>query len=245
MIKYHHLDAETDFFCGLLELQYGNAQIKKLQKLASEISWAQGWPTEKKAFWNAEAFLWKQKISRQKRELIKNEILLFLSEKKESKAIRNNAVNIKSREEVKIKSRREADNLDLGCGAYSYLPSVGFDCSEEMLKLNEQCVQKIVGDIEKPLPFASAEFSSVTAIFVLNYIQNYFLLFSEIFRILKPAGKLVAVLSEKGVNDWQGQKEINHFLPKKWKNIFQENGFSVEMKANESLLFFLCKKKEK
>ena len=217
MKQFKSPDAETQFLCGLLELQYGEGNIKKMKKLASQIPWARGWPADKEAFWNGEAFLWKHKISKEKRALITKE-LSFL---------------------------QDGNNLDLGCGAYSYLPSVGFDCSPEMLKFNEQCQRKVIGDIETSLPFASGEFSSVTAVFVLNYVNNYSLLFSEIFRVLKSGGKFVMILAEKGVHDWQGQKEVNIFSAERWGNILKERGFSVKIKIQEGLVFFLCNKKEK
>ncbi|MBI2666621.1 class I SAM-dependent methyltransferase, partial [Candidatus Woesearchaeota archaeon] len=205
-------DLETQFLCGLLELQYGEVNLQKMQKLASQVSWAKGWPRKKEAFWNAEAFLWKKKIDSEKRELIRKEIIFFMKGKNKEKIFEKES---KNKEKI---LEKEKMNLDLGCGAYSYLPSVGFDCSQEMLKLNEQCSRKVVGDVEKILPFADEEFSSVTAVFVLNYVENYSLLLSEIFRVLKSGGngKFVMVLAEKGVNDWQRQKEVNHFPAEKW-----------------------------
>ncbi len=101
---------ETAFFQGLLELQYGRNVEKKLRALAGKIPWARGWPDNKQAFWNAEAFMWQRKIDWEKREMIEKE-LSFL---------------------------KTGKNLDLGCGAYSYVPgSVGLDISSEMLQLNE------------------------------------------------------------------------------------------------------------
>lgn len=206
---------ETTFFEGLLELQYGQPVQSTLEKLATKIPWARGWPNDKKAFWNAEAFMWSRKIEKETRALIQQE-LQFLSTGK---------------------------NLDVGCGAYSYIPSVGLDISPQMLKLNDNCIEKVQGDVEKKLPFKDKIFDSVTAIFVLNYVQNYQQLLQEIKRVLKPKGRLVMILSAVKINDWQRQKEVNRFRIEKWKEMMTKAGFKVEV-YQKGKLWFLSGKKE-
>lgn len=206
------LDPETVFLSGLIELQYGQHDTKKLTKAAQKISWAQGWPDDKKAFWNAEAFMWSRKIKKEKRQLIEGE-LAFLS---------------------------NGTNLDLGCGAYSYLPSVGFDLSEKMLQFNDNCHEKVVGDLEDLLPFPDDKFDSITAVFVFNYVNNYNLLFREIKRLLKSDGIFMMILSSKQINDWQGQKEVSQFSLKQWTEILKKSGFLVKFYEKEGLWFFKC-----
>ena len=209
------MDAETDFLCSLLELQYGQKVEEKLQHLAAHVPWAQGWPARKESFWNAEAFMWQHKIEKEKRQLIQNE-LLFLHNGK---------------------------NLDLGCGSYSYLPSVGFDLSEKMLEFNDSCALKIQGNVEEPLPFIDNEFDSITAVFILNYIQNYSALFQEIKRITKTY--FVMILSSQKINEWQRQKEVYDFTADRWCSLLREAGFGVEFYEKESLWFFVCRKEER
>ena len=151
------IDAETEFFKGLIELQYGLNVEDKLGEISKNVSWARNWPEDKKSFWNAEAFMWNKKIDKEIRELIRGEVE-FLSGGK---------------------------NLDLGCGSYSYLKSVGFDISEKMLNFNDNCLEKVIGDLENDLPFFANNFDSVTAIFVLNYVENYTFLLQEVKRVLK------------------------------------------------------------
>ena len=115
------IDSETDFFNGLIELQYGQEDLIEMKKLAQKVSWAKGWPVDNIAFWNAEAFMWQQKIEKEKRELIRRELVFLES----------------------------GNNLDLGCGSYSYIKSVGFDFSEKMLKFNDNCSEKVVGNLEE------------------------------------------------------------------------------------------------
>ncbi|MBS3116375.1 class I SAM-dependent methyltransferase [Candidatus Woesearchaeota archaeon] len=206
------LDPEAAFLSGLLDLQYGLKVTDKLSRLAPHVSWAKGWPHNLQAFWNAEAFMWSRKIEKQHRDLIAKELGILKTGK----------------------------NLDLGCGAYSYIPSVGFDVSPKMLDFNEQCYAKVIGDLEKKLPFKNQEFASATAIFVLNYILNYQLLLPEIKRVLAPKGIFVAVLYNGEINDWQRQKEVNTFGKKEWKKILEEHGFKVKISEKAKLLFFHC-----
>ncbi len=207
-------DPETELFKCLIELQHGLKVEDKLRRITQEIPWAKGWPDDKKAFWNAEAFMWRRKVEKEKRRLIEKE-LLFL---------------------------RGGENLDLGCGAYSYLPSLGLDLSEKMLQLNGCCRKKLIGDLEEKLPFPGGQFDSVTAVFVLNYVRNYRQLLLEIKRILKSKGIFAMVLSSKKINQWQGQKEVSHFSARQWRKRLEESGFSVVLDEKEGLWFFRCRR---
>ncbi|MEK6938024.1 MAG: class I SAM-dependent methyltransferase [Nanoarchaeota archaeon] len=208
------MDSENQFLSGLIELQYGQKVESKLKKISAQVPWAKGWPKNKVSFWNAEAFMWGHKIQTEKRELITKE-LSFL---------------------------RGGNNLDLGCGSYSYLYSVGLDLSPKMLDFNDNLSKKVVGDIEKKLPFKNQGFDSVTAVFVLNYVKNLSLLLKEVARVLKSKGKFVAVLYSKELNDWQRQKEVHHFPVKEWKEILEKARFKVSVSLNQNIWFFTCQK---
>lgn len=209
------VSVEGEFLSGLLELGYGQKVEERLKKLAAQVKWAKGWPQDNGAFWNAEAFMWGHKISKEVRGRIEKE-LRFLAGKK---------------------------NLDLGCGSYSYLSSVGFDSSLKMLQFNENCIRKVRGSLEKKLPFASGEFSSVTAVFVVNYVKNYLQLFKEIGRVLDEKGAFVMVLSAAGVQEWQRQKEVNNYSAARWQEELVRSGFKVQFYEKEKLWFFRCHKK--
>ncbi|MEW5897480.1 MAG: class I SAM-dependent methyltransferase [Nanoarchaeota archaeon] len=216
------IDAETEFFSGLIELQYGRKAVSKLKAIAGKLPWAKGWPADGRAFWNAEAFMWSRKIDKSRRDLISGEI---------------------SKELLSLKKGK---NLDIGCGAYSYVPSVGIDFSEKMLQFNDLCSEKVIGDLEKLLPFPDESFNSATAVFVLNYIRNYRQLLKEVCRVLKKKGVFVAVLSSAGVNNWQKQKEVNDFNKGEWKALLQKAvqkaGLATDFYEKEGLLFFKCRK---
>ena len=164
------------------------------------------------SFWNAESFMWKHKICKEARDLIADK-LVFLN---------------------------GGNNLDIGCGAYSYLPSVGFDISEKMLLLNDNCPNKIQGDLENALPFSSGSFDSVTAVFVLNYVSGYHKLLQEIKRILHPNYHFIIVLSAHRINSWQRQKEVASFNSKEWIAILQKAKFDVDFHEEQNLCFFRC-----
>jgi len=204
------MDFETDFLCGLMELHYGQDVEEKLKLIADKVTWAKGWPKDTKAFWNAEAFMWRHKIAKKKRALIAQE-LAFLE---------------------------GGMNLDVGCGAFSYISSVGFDVSEKMLQFNERCFEKVAGNLEETLPFLDGSFDSVTAVFVFNYVQNYELFLSELQRVLKRNGFLMIVLYGKMLNEWQRQKEVNHFSQEEWGEIVCDAGFAVDFYEKENLWFF-------
>ncbi|MFA6461740.1 MAG: class I SAM-dependent methyltransferase [Candidatus Woesearchaeota archaeon] len=210
------MNAETEFLSGLIKLQYGMKVEPRLRRLAKKVTWAKNWPQDRTSFWNAEAFMWGHKIQKERRDLIKKE-LSFLKGK----------------------------NLDLGCGSYSYLPSVGFDLSSKMLDFNENLSKKVIGDLEHALPFKPNSFDSVTAIFVLNYVKNYPLLFTEVHRVLKDQGNFVALLSAKGVQAWHAQQQVNSFTSLIWKKNLQKSGFKVKVKIKDKLCFFFCQKATK
>ena len=205
---------EGDFLAGLIELQYGQPVVDTLKQISQHVDWAHGWPEDKVAFWNAEAFMWRHKIDKEKRALIQQE-LAFL---------------------------QGGRNLDLGCGAYSYIPSVGLDISPTMLLLNDLCTEKIIGDVEKKLPFTSGNFDSVTALFLCNYVVNYHSLLQEIKRVLKHKGYFLMVLSAKKINDWQRQKEVHRFSVDEWTRIILTMGFEVKAYSKEELHFWVGRK---
>ncbi len=212
MKNLNKIDTETKFMQRLIELQYDTANIDELTKISRKISWAKGWPQDKTAFWNSEAFMWKRKISEKVKKIIFEELKGLSS-----------------------------TNLDLGCGAYSYIKSVGFDISEKMLQNNENLISKVVGDVEKNLPFKDNEFDSVTAIFLLNYVKNYEKLFAEISCVLKSGGIFMMVLSAVPIKKWHQRQQVNDFSVKEWKEAL-EKSFKVKFYSKEDLYFLRCTK---
>lgn len=206
---------ETKLMCKLLELQYGNKEvIKEIKALSKNIDWICGWPEKKEAFWSAQAFMWQHRIDKETRNIIKKKLEKICSGK----------------------------ILDLGAGAYSYLPCTAIDCSKKMLTFNDNATERIVGDIEKKLPFKDSSFDCVLAVFVLNYVNNLDGLFNEIKRILRGGGNFVVILSNVGINNWHAQKQVQNLSQKEWVKVFYEGGFNVKVKnLGEISLFNLNK----
>ena len=219
--------SEEQFLEGLLELQYGQNVVRKLIDCSSSVSWAHDWPKNDISFWNAEAFMWSRKIEKKVKKLITIELTSLL--------------NLPLTSSLTASSNQK--NLDLGCGAYSYIPSIGFDFSSKMLEFNENCNQKVRGNVEEKLPFENKSFDSITAIFLLNYVTNYDLLFREVKRILKDNGTFVMILKNGMVNEWQRQKEVSSFSKEEWQSLLQ-NFFNVHISTKENLLFFVCRKQK-
>tara|TARA_Y100000310_G_C20704331_1_gene833709 strand:- start:37307 stop:37936 length:630 start_codon:yes stop_codon:yes gene_type:complete len=192
------MDPETKFLQGLIELQYDQADIDELTKTAQNVKWATGWPTNPSSFWNAEAFMWSRKITKEIRDWITEQLSYA------------------------------KNNLDIGCGAYSYVPSVGLDISEKMLNNNERLTKKLIGDLEQPLSIPPSSFSSVTAIFVMNYIENSEQLLSEIHRVLTQEGKFVMILSAKPINELHRKHQKNTLSISKWLELIQQTGFTTK-----------------
>lgn len=195
---------EQDFFSTLVELNYISRNRKLNDVVARAASFARQlpaynqWPHDAKQFWNAEALCWKGRVEKEVREAIKKE-LSFLS----------------------------GYNLDLGSGSYSYVPnSVAADSSEEMLLLND-AEEKVVADLEKPLPFADQLFDSVTMIFLANYIKNVEQLLAEAKRVLKAGGKLAIVQSRDPVMELHRMHYKNSYSEPELKILLKGKGFAV------------------
>ncbi|HLD00548.1 MAG TPA: class I SAM-dependent methyltransferase [Candidatus Nanoarchaeia archaeon] len=210
------ISSEQLFINGLLDIQFGfenPSHIQYLKNLSKSVPWAKNWPEDREAFWNAESWGWDYKINPVQRSIITSELKFLNSGCK---------------------------NLDLGCGSYSYILSVGLDISPKMLDQNSNCYTAVKEDLETKLPFTSNSFDSATAVFVLNYVKKYKGLLAEIKRILCPSGVLMVVLSAIGVNDWQKQKQTTAFSHSEWLKILSTAGFLVNYYRKDNLAFFKC-----
>ena len=118
-----------------------------------------------------------------------------------------------ARNYYKVFDRKKIKILDLGCGtgaATWYIARKGFsacgiDSSKTAIEIAKQRFQKEklegefkVGDIIK-LDYPNAFFDCITDIAALqhNKIENLKKIFNEIFRILKPKGKIFSMVLSK------------------------------------------------
>ncbi len=207
------MDTEAEFFKLLIKQSLGEKVEDSLMQLSRKIPWAEGLPEKKEAFWSAESYLWHTKIDEAKRRCITEKLREMLP---------------------------KGTNLDLGAGAHSYVPSIAFDCSAKMLDKNANAMEKVVGDLEKHLPFKENEFTSITAVFLLNYLEKIPSFLTEVKRILQERGTFVAILSAKGVNSRHKRHEKSNHTQKEWCKIFKNSGFDVTRCDESDLWFFTC-----
>jgi SAM-dependent methyltransferase len=95
--------------------------------------------------------------------------------------------------------------LDAGCGSGEFAEraarvlgceAVGVDRSERMVELTrERGVEAVNASVEH-LPFADGEFDAVSANWMLYHLPDLDRGLSELARVLRPGGRLVAVLND-------------------------------------------------
>ncbi|MCK4589354.1 MAG: class I SAM-dependent methyltransferase [Nanoarchaeota archaeon] len=192
--------------------------LQKAMQFSEKIPEFKGWPHNDVAFWNAEAFMWSSKIDSELRQDIKNELAFRVGEK----------------------------NLDLGSGNVVYTPNtISIDYSPEMLEMNDN-KNKILHDLEKPLPFATESFDSITAVFLLNYIKNIPQLIKEARRVLKLNGKFTIVQPQE-VNDLYYLHVKNNYDENALRILLKHAGFRTDSFSktfnNKKINFFFCEKK--
>jgi sterol 24-C-methyltransferase len=136
----------------------------------------------------------------------------------------SNDLNIKASDRV----------LDIGCGrgrVAAHLATItkakviGFNIDEVQLEsakkfaslsgLAERC-QFIKANLNEPLPFEDASFNSLYQIQVLTYAKNKEKLFAEMFRILKPGGK-ISFLDWVRLDNYDAKNEHHRDLLKRVK----------------------------
>jgi SAM-dependent methyltransferase len=117
----------------------------------------------------------------------------------------------------------ETKILDVGCGHGDFLKPVydktiysyGIDPDKEALDKNVFIKNKTVGTIEK-LPFESNFFDLVVSAWVLEHLPDPEKAFQEIFRVLKPGGKVIFLTP----NVWNYNVWIIRLIPEKFHDFF-------------------------
>jgi ubiquinone/menaquinone biosynthesis C-methylase UbiE len=112
---------------------------------------------------------------------------------------------------------RESVVLEVGCGTGSFTLAlwerinsrvIGLDVSPDMLKIAK--TKPLAANIEwieapvEAIPFAEKAFDCVFMVFVMHHFQDKHHALKEIFRVLKPGGRLVIATASHGML----QKEI-------------------------------------
>ena len=216
------ISTEQRFFNVLLDFNlvrsHNDETIQRAAALAKQLPQYSQWPNNPNQFWNAESLCWKSRIEKDVRLAIKNE----------------------------LSHLNNGRNLDLGSGSYSYVEnSVVADFSDEMLLLND-AQHKVRTDLEKPLPFASGSFDSITMVFVASYIKNLDQLLNESKRVLAHGGKLVIVQPSNPVIPLHKMHYKNNYGDPELGMLLKRHGFSTHItrkKADTRELIFITAEK--
>ena len=146
-----------------------------------------------------------------------------------------------------INPKKDDEYLEIGFGSGIFIKKymshvskiAGIDHSEDMVKLASDINRKLVksGKAEfkqgyaSSLPWADNKFTVVTAIEVFFFLNETEKTLKEIFRILKPGGRLIiemAVNKDDGVEHKKKIKKMNLKLysGEEMKKLLKEAGFS-------------------
>ena len=113
--------------------------------------------------------------------------------------------------------------LDVGCGHGDFMAPVysragevfGIDADERALTRNKIIINKVVGRVES-LPFPDNFFDLSVSAWVLEHLENPARAFKEIYRTLKPKGKVIFLTpNTRNYNVW-----LIRLIPEKWHDFF-------------------------
>jgi ubiquinone/menaquinone biosynthesis C-methylase UbiE len=139
--------------------------------------------------------------------------------------------------------------LDVGCGHGDFLKPVhnktihsyGIDPDKEALDKNSFIKNKIIGTVES-LPFESNFFDLVISAWVLEHLADPKKAFQEIFRVLKPGGKVIFLTP----NAWNYNVWIIRLIPDRFQKSFTIGKNTIHIQSStksiqsKKLPKFLC-----
>lgn len=130
--------------------------------------------------------------------------------------------------------------LDAGCGHGPLFADLrargaivsGFDLSSSMValareRLGEEADVR-VADLTKPLPYADGSFDLVVCSLALHYVEDWAPTLSELRRVLRPGGRLVAAIIHPFVYAFCYQGE-DYFALTRYSEDYDFNGQNVVM----------------
>lgn len=150
-----------------------------------------------------------------KQEFYRQEYRRLRSDWRDSLRIYSDIINQNTTPETRI--------LDIGCGHGELLKAVydktphtyGVDPDKEALDKNTLIKNKVVGVVED-LPFESNFFDLVVSEWVLEHLNDPEKAFREIFRVLKPGGKVVFLTP----NVWNYNVWMIRMIPNRFHSFF-------------------------
>ena len=140
--------------------------------------------------------------------------------------------------------------LDVGCGTGANLKMLGLYGQAEGLDISEQavefCKQRGLGDVKlgaiEDLPFEDQSFDIVTALDVIEHLDDDAAGLQEMRRVLRPGGTLLlfvpAFMFLWGVQDDVSHHRRRYRLPA-LRRLLEEGGFEVEKGTYANMTFFV------
>lgn len=132
--------------------------------------------------------------------------------------------------------------LDAGCGSGALSAELsargasvaGIDSSSQMLqlarrRLGDEIELRLV-DIRDPLPFDDRSFDDVTASLVLHYIEDWGPTLSEMRRILRPGGRLIASIDHPIAAYADAMPQPDYFATTSYEFDWELHGHRASMK---------------
>jgi len=131
----------------------------------------------------------------------------------------------KKRYDIINKAFNKGSFLDVGCGSckgWDYLnlkkfsKKIGIDIDGEIIKKNKEKFKEaffFVGDVTKKLIFGNESFDNISCVELIEHIDKPEILLKEIYRIIKPDGKVIITTPNKWVSlkGLFGIKNTHHF----------------------------------
>lgn len=136
---------------------------------------------------------------------------------------------------------------DLGCGDGNVLKSIalklknGIGLDRDIMNSRKDNLCFIQADITQPLPLENDKFDAVLLLAVLEHLAPHGVLFEEIWRILRPGGRLIlttpapqskklleflafklGLISKEGVSDHK-----YYYSKEELKNLLLKSGFKI------------------
>ena len=141
--------------------------------------------------------------------------------------------------------------LDLGCGSYCR-GDVGIDIDfswsnpyhrphfyDKVAGSKNPYPDLVLADANYPLPFRSNAFDEVVMIHVIEHLVRPYDCLREIYRVLKPGGKLILVTpnAQKSPADWRDEGHIISFTEPALKRLLSLVFDSVNVRVAEEQPF--------
>lgn len=134
----------------------------------------------------------------------------------------------------------DVEILDVGCGtawlSRHFSNYTGIDGSPATIaNAREKGVNAVVGDLEKPLPFADGSFDAAIVKDLLEHVNNPWETVADLKRVLRPGARVYACSPDAQRWVWDDYTHRRPFSMTAFKRLFRDQGFTVLCSGYESV----------